>query len=246
LSGRPGGPAGPAIVVTCEHGGHRVPAAYETLFEGAGAREALASHRGWDAGALPLARRLARHLDAELHVSTVTRLLVDLNRSAHNSRVLSAWTRALPAGERRVLLRRHHAPHRSAVDASVAAALAGAGRVLHLGVHTFTPALDGNVRRADVALLYDPVRGAERALCAAWAGALAAALPGLAVRRNQPYHGASDGLTTWLRGRHGEAYLGIELEVNQRLMGASNRFPDRIADTVADGLGVALEAVEAS
>ena len=37
------------------------------------------------------------------------------------------------------------------------------------------------------------------------------------VRRNYPYNGASDGLTTYLRGRFsGRLYSGIELEVNQR------------------------------
>jgi predicted N-formylglutamate amidohydrolase len=230
----------PAILVTCEHGGHRVPAAYEGLF--AGAEVALASHRAWDPGALSLARGLARRLRSGLLTATVSRLVVDLNRSPTHPRVFSEWTRKLSTEDRCALLRRHHEPHRWRVDAEVAAALARGRPVLHLGVHTFAPVLNGSVRRADVALLYDPTRAAERTLCVAWAEAIAAALPGLAMRRNQPYRGASDGLTTWLRGRHAAGYLGIELEVNQRLLGSSGRFPDRIADAVAHGLAPALEA----
>lgn len=225
------------LLVTCEHGGHAVPRPCRKLF--AGAHNALASHRGWDAGALALARRLAASLGAPLRAATVSRLVVDLNRSPNHPRVFSEWTRSLPGPERRALLAEHHTPHREAVDADVRAALSAGGRVLHVGVHTFTPALDGRVRTADVALLYDPGRPAERALAAAWAAALAGRLPDLAVRRNQPYRGASDGLTTWLRGRHGPAYLGFELEVNQRLLGGSGSFPARIAEGVVSALAEA-------
>jgi predicted N-formylglutamate amidohydrolase len=231
----------PTLLVTCEHGGHEVPAAYRALF--ASADGELTSHRGWDAGALPLARLLARRWGASLQAATVSRLVVDLNRSAHNPRVFSTWTRGLPRERRDALVVGWHEPHRRRVDEAVAKARAAGAVVLHVGVHTFTPALDGKVRTADLALLYDPARAAERALCAAWVDALAEALPDLAVRRNQPYRGASDGLTTWLRGRHGERYLGIEVEVNQRLLLPGGRFPDRIGRAVADGLWVALGAV---
>jgi predicted N-formylglutamate amidohydrolase len=238
LSEGGGGGAAPTILVSCEHGGHEVPAAYQALF--AGAEEALASHRGWDEGALPLARAVARSWGAPLHAATVSRLVVDLNRSPHHPTVFSEWTRALTREERGALLGAWHEPHRRRLDEEVDRAGNGGGVVLHVGVHTFTPVLNGSVRAADVALLYDPARRAERALCATWIGAIAEELPGLAVRRNQPYRGASDGLTTWLRGRHGARYLGIELEVNQRLLGASGRFPARIAAAVAEGLCAAL------
>lgn len=216
-----------AFLVTCEHGGARVPAAYRSLFLGAGA--VLASHRGWDPGSAPLARWLADALGAPLHLATVTRLLVDLNRSAHNPRVFSEQTRALPRARRLALLEAHHTPHREAVDRSVAR-LSGAGvPVVHLAVHTFTPVLDGKERGADLALLYDPARPAERALCGRWVSALARRFPDLAVRRNQPYRGASDGLTTWLRSRHPDGrYVGVEIEVNQRLLNAAGRFPERV------------------
>lgn len=216
-----------AFVVTCEHGGARVPVAYRALFMGAEA--VLASHRGWDPGSAPLARFLAEALGAPLHLSTLTRLVVDLNRSAHNPKVFSERTRALPRPQRMALLEAHHAPHREAVAGTVAR-LAGEGRtVVHLAVHTFTPVLDGRPRGADLALLYDPARAGERVFCAQWAAALTSRFLDLAVRRNQPYRGASDGLTTWLRSRYPEGrYLGVELEVNQRLLDAGGRFPREI------------------
>ncbi len=230
---------GVSILVTCEHGGNRVPAAWAPLF--AGAEETLATHRGWDPGALSLARELAHRLRAPLRAATVTRLLVDLNRSIHHPRVFSEWTRALPPEARAALLTRHHAPHRTAVEGDVSARVRRGRVVVHVGVHSFTPVLDGRVRRADLALLYDPARALERSLCSAWARSLAMALPHLAVRRNQPYRGASDGLTTWLRGRFPpRAYLGIEVEVNQRLLGPGGRFPREIGRALAQGLATAL------
>ncbi|HSW29519.1 MAG TPA: N-formylglutamate amidohydrolase [Longimicrobiales bacterium] len=232
-------PGGVALLVTCEHGGNRVPAPWARLFPDVAG--ALATHRGWDPGALPLATDLARILRAPLRAATVTRLLVDLNRSPRHPRVFSEWTRRLAAAERARLLALHHAPHRAAVEGDVAERIRRGRRVVHLGVHSFTPVLGGVARRADLALLYDPGRPLERALCSAWARGLARALPHLAVRRNQPYRGASDGLTTWLRRRFpAETYLGIEIEVNQRLLGAGGRFPREIGVALAGGLETAL------
>lgn len=224
-----------AFLVTCEHGGARVPAEYRSLFLGAG--DVLASHRGWDPGSAPLARVLADALDAPLHLATLTRLLVDLNRSAHNPKVFSEHARVLPRARRMALLEAHHTPHREAVDGTVARLGGGGVPVIHLAVHTFTPVLNGNVRTADVALLYDPARPSERDFCGRWVHALARRLPDLAVRRNQPYRGASDGLTTWLRSRHPDGrYVGVEIEVNQRLLNGSGRFPSRVGTALVESL----------
>ena len=90
-------------------------------------------------------------------------------------------------------------------------------RVIHVSSHSFTPELDGKVRRADVGLLYDPGRHGEAELCARWKASLAAIAPELRVRRNYPYAGKGDGLTSYLRLRFPPgAYVGIELEVNQK------------------------------
>jgi len=81
--------------------------------------------------------------------------------------------------------------------------------------------LRGNSRRFDVGLLYGPKRPAERRFCSAWQRQLRDAAPSLRVRRNAPYRGSSDGLTTALRREFGPRYLGIELEINQCHVGAS-------------------------
>lgn len=222
-------------LVTAEHGGNRVPDPFLPLF--AGHAGLLASHRGWDPGSADLAGALAEALSAAFFVATITRLLVDLNRSEHNPRVFSEVTSALPPEDRERLLEIFHRPHRQRVTDHVAGEIEKGFDVLHLGVHSFTPVLAGAVRRADLALLYDPARPAERALVGEWVGGLKARLPDLRIMRNDPYRGTSDGLTTTLRKRFADPrYLGIEIEVNQRLVGNDGRFPPRIADALLAAL----------
>jgi len=206
------------LVLTCEHGGKRIPRAYAPLFRGAD--DVLASHRGWDPGALPLARTLARRLRRPLHAVTWSRLLVEANRAPHNPKIWSRFTKGLPRAERERILERFWRPHRTEVEEAVAAA-ARKGRVVHVAVHSFTPELDGKVRNAEIGLLYDSRRKREAALCRRWAKILQRLDPSLRVRLNYPYSGMSDGLTTWLRKRHPETrYLGVEIEINQALVGA--------------------------
>lgn len=206
---------GDRYLVTCEHGGNRVPPRYRPLFAGFDAL--LESHRGFDPGALALARELAAALGAPLFFSTTSRLLIDLNRSTGHPKLYSEATRRAPTAVRREILEGHYLPYRDRVEAHIAAAVAGGNRVVHVSSHSFTPVLDGEVRNADVGLLYDPARAGEAELCRRWQACLEEAAPGLRVRRNYPYTGKSDGFTAYLRRSFpADAYLGVELEINQQ------------------------------
>ncbi len=204
-----------AVVITCEHGGNRVPRRYQSLFKGH--EELLNSHRGYDPGALELARRVAKSGGWPLHYSTTTRLLCDLNRSFRRRGNFSEITEPLDWETKTDILDEHYDPYRHAVEDEIRRCIGDGHRVLHLSVHTFTPVLNGEVRNADVGLLYAPQRPGELAFCHAWHTALRATRPDLVVRRNYPYLGATDGFTTHLRCSYEPAiYAGIELEVNQR------------------------------
>jgi predicted N-formylglutamate amidohydrolase len=207
------------LLLTCEHGGNRIPSEYAHLFRGAD--DVLASHRGWDPGALTLARRLARDLHRPLLAVTWCRLFVEANRAPTNRRIWSRFTKALPKAERDRILARWWRPHRLEVEAAVAAGIARGRRVVHVAVHSFTPELDGEVRNAEIGFLYDSSRKREAQVARRWAAVLHGLDPTLRLRFNYPYSGAADGLTTWLRKRHGESrYVGIELEINQALVGS--------------------------
>ena len=224
------------LLFTCEHAGNCVPAAYRSLF--APHHALLASHRGWDPGALPIARALAREFHAPLLFTTVTRLLVEPNRSPHHPSLFSFISKALSEYEKQRAIDLYYAPHRSAVAAAVRDQFVEGRRVVHIGVHTFTPELDGVIRRADIGLLYDPRRARERTFCSRWVETLQHLHPDLRVRRNYPYRGAADGLTTSLRRAFpANAYVGIELEVNQAIATSSDPGTRRsITRALADSL----------
>lgn len=201
----------PSVIITCEHAGPERPHWVEAPPPGG----MLGTHRAFDAGALELAAALASELHAPMFVAMTSRLLVDLNRSPGMPGVLGAWGERLDAAGRARLMAEVHAPHWAAVRSAVAREIAADQRVVHIGAHTFTPVLRGVRRRCDIGLLDDPGRAPEVALSEAWR----ARLPRRYItRRNQPYKGTSDGLTTALRREFGPAvYVGIELELNQRL-----------------------------
>ncbi len=203
------------IVISCEHGGREVPPDYAEWF--AGQEELLDSHRGWDPGALELAREMAAQLKAPLFWSTTTRLLVDLNRSIGHRRLHSEITRDRSREERAALILQYYRPHRDAVEGHIAQRIAAGAPVLHIASHSFTPMFYGVERNADIGWLYDPRRAEERAFSDRWMQALHRHAPELRLRRNYPYRGGGDGLATLLRKRFEDAsYLGIELEVSQR------------------------------
>ncbi len=211
-----------AFVVTCEHGGNRIPAAYQELFRGR--NELLNSHCGYDPGALIMARSLAAALGAPIFAATTSRLLIDLNRPAGHPRLFSSVTRKTPSGLRAEIASRYHQPYWADIRGFVSQAAETGRRVIHISSHSFTPVLNGQVRTADVALLYDPARHGEAALCARWKAALTGCAPELRVRRNYPYYGKAAGLTAHMRRCFAaHVYVGIELEVNQSIVFAAGR-----------------------
>jgi predicted N-formylglutamate amidohydrolase len=203
-----------SLLITCEHGGNRIPPRYRHLFRGH--EELLQTHRGYDAGGLTMAKDLAA-FKATLFVATISRLLIDLNRSIGHPKLYSEATRPAPPGVRREILEAHYLPYRNQVEAHIANEIAKGRRVIHISSHSFTPVLAGEVRKADIGLLYDPGRAAEARLCQAWQAALKSSTPESRVRRNYPYTGKSDGFTAHLRRQFAEGtYAGIELEINQQ------------------------------
>ncbi len=229
----------PVLVLTCEHGGNEFPPAYADLFESKRARAALDSHRGVDIGAAEVAMRMAAILGVPLIAASTSRLLVDLNRSLRHPQLFSEFSRALSAEARTQVLAEIYQPHRARVIKAVERAVTSGGFCFHVGVHSFTPVLNGVERHADLGLLYDPARAAEAALCRRWQRLASGALR---VRRNYPYRGVADGLTTALRRRFSSsAYAGIELEINQaRLLATPGRI--EIAERAAATLSAALDA----
>ena len=207
--------AATTLVITCEHGGNRVPAPYRHLF--CNCDTLLESHRGFDPGALIMATALAKNFGAPLLSSTVSRLVVDLNRSIGHRTLHMETIRKLSAAIRQEIIAHYYQPYRTKAERLVVRGIARRGRVIHLSCHSFTNNFNGVVRDADIGLLYDPARQGERAFCAAWKAVFKISAPDLVVRRNFPYEGRNDGFTSALRKKFpADVYLGIELELNQK------------------------------
>jgi predicted N-formylglutamate amidohydrolase len=201
-------------VITCEHGGNSIPGAFASLFFDAEAQHALNSHRGWDPGALALFDRLEPLADFS-NAATVSRLLVELNRSLFHHNLFSKFTKGLSDQDRTLVLEKYYTPYRQKVQAAIKQLIEEGHVVYHLSIHSFTPVLDGVVRNADIGLLYDPLRRLENDLCNQWKNIFLRLIPEVRIRFNYPYKGTDDGFTTHLRKQFPDNYAGIEFELNQ-------------------------------
>ncbi|MFT6850664.1 MAG: putative N-formylglutamate amidohydrolase [Sphingobacteriales bacterium] len=199
-------------ILTCEHGGNKIPKEYSPLFKGA--NEVLQSHRGWDIGVPEIYEAFLKLKPDYSAFADVSRLLVELNRNIGRKNHFSEFTEGLPETEKSKLIQSYFSPFRESVKDYIKSQV-DERQLLHLSVHTFTPVFNSKERNADISLLYDPKNLQEKEFCRQWKRDLALFLPTYNVRFNYPYKGIADGHTTWLRKRI-KNYAGIELEVNQK------------------------------
>ncbi|HXV76308.1 MAG TPA: N-formylglutamate amidohydrolase [Candidatus Polarisedimenticolaceae bacterium] len=225
------------ILISCEHASNRLPPELEAP------TELLDLHVAWDPGALIVAERLAARFAAPLHQGRYSRLVVDLNRTVGNSRLIRRvsdghripFNRGLRPGEIERRIERYYRPYRQAVERGVTEIVRREGRCVHLTIHSFTPVLRGKVRGNDVGLMYDPSRRPEADLMRELRGKLTEAT-GLVVWLNKPYSGTADGIQPRFREAYpADRYVGIELELNQK-HAADTRASIAIADAFAGAL----------
>ena len=192
-----------------------MPEQYHHLFSNI--KDILESHRGYDPGAVEIARFLATEFSAPLFLCETTRLLIEPNRSLDNHQLYSEYSRQLFETDHDLILQRYYYPHRNSVEDVISKLTKP---VLHLSIHTFTPVLNGKERSVDVGVLFDSDRKAETDFCGRLADALEQMLAGMQIEFNEPYKGTDDGFTTYLRTKFvDEDYLGIEIEINQKFLG---------------------------
>lgn len=200
------------FILTCEHGGNIIPLDYQAYFEKGEA--VLNSHRGYDPGALDIFKYLSDLADYKISHS-ISRLLVELNRSPGNSQLFSEFTNNLSSEDKKLLLNTYYFPYRNEVEKIIEGFISQRETVLHLSIHTFTPIFNNITRKADIGILYDPSRLQEKVISRKLKENLLIDSPQLRIRYNYPYLGKADGFTTYLRKKFGGNYSGIELEINQ-------------------------------
>jgi len=230
------------LLLTCEHATNRLPPFAQTRGR---PRAIMESHWGWDIGAWELTRELARRLRAGAIGGRWSRLLIDLNRRVNDPTLIRSTAGGVPLPwndgigvkeiERRLVA--YHMPYHMQVDRLILQRLVRGVDPVLLAVHTFTPQLDGRLRRFDVGVLYEHHRGPAHRL------GRALRREGLSVRYNQPYSGLAGMM--YAVDRHGTHHRlpCLELEVNQGLFdrkGAARK----LGLSITRGLLTMLPALE--
>lgn len=212
------------LILTCEHASNKLPAAFKKAVPA----EVLKTHRAYDIGAVQVFRKLVKFAKPEFFCEgKFSRLFVDLNRTITNKSAFSDYLRDNENAKAQATA--YWNEYRAAIEKFVASSLSSPKRtslknrvaksaptIIHLGIHSFTPTLNGKVRNTDIGILYDPSRPQERAYANIIKAEIKRLYPAMKVRFNYPYKGTSDGLTTTLRKKFGPQYVGIEIEINQK------------------------------
>ena len=201
------------LMLTCEHASNRLPAAFKKAVPA----DVLKTHRAYDIGAVHVFRKLIKFAKPEFYCEgKYSRLFVDVDRTITNKSAFSEYYEQLDkatASKVKAQATAYWSEYRAAIEKFVKAN--AKKEIIHLGIHSFTPELNGKVRNTDIGILYDPSRPQERAYANVIKEEIKRLYPAMKVRFNYPYKGTSDGLTTTLRKKFGPRYVGIEIEINQ-------------------------------
>lgn len=209
------------LILSCEHASNAIPKEYVKLF--LPYNKLLNSHNGYDIGAELLFEAFKSQIEVDYSIKgSYSRLLIELNRSLHNSKLFSTITKPLKSSIKAEITDNYYTPYRASIQDKIKENINRGYTVIHLSLHSFTPNLNGVKRIADIGILYNPVNSLEKDLCSAWKLNLKESLPKLTTKLNYPYLGKADGLTTYLRKRFPMNYLGIELEVKNDLIGTNS------------------------
>jgi len=212
------------LLFTCEHAVNDIPPEFGAYF--LPHQDVLNTHRGIDFGALTIAQHLSKAFSLPLYAATISRLLIEHNRSLGHRSSFSEFSINLSQDEKERLIQTYYLPYRQSVQQYIQENIDAGFQVCHLSIHSFTPIWNGLPRNAEIGLLYNPKRPSEKALAKRWQKLLN---PTARTRLNYPYHGDSDSFTTSLRKLFpDDEYIGIEVEVNQALAGD----PEKLNDTM--------------
>lgn len=211
------GGASPVLLV-CEHASLRLPVALGTLGL---SPEALTAHIAWDPGALDVARRLSRSLDATLLFQNFSRLAYDCNRPPESPDAMPETSeiyaipgnRDIPAEERQARIDGIYRPWRRVLAETIAGRKAAGRKTAIVTIHTFTPVYKGVRRDVEIGILHDRDSRLADAMLAR-----AARQHDYRIERNAPY-GPADGVTHTLV-EHGLAngLLNVMIEMRNDLV----------------------------
>lgn len=206
------------VLLVCEHASLRLPASLGTL--GLSPDE-LKAHIAWDPGALDVAQRLSRSLDATLLFQNFSRLVYDCNRPPESPDAMPETSeiyaipgnRDIPAAERQARIDEIYRPWQSTLAETITGRKAAGRESVIVTIHTFTPVYKGVTRAVEIGILHDRDSRLADAMLAR-----AARQDDYRIERNEPY-GPADGVTHTLV-EHGVAngLLNVMIEMRNDLV----------------------------
>jgi predicted N-formylglutamate amidohydrolase len=178
---------GARVLLICDHASKLVPRALNQL--GLDDKD-LSQHIGWDIGAGDVTRRLAQILELPAALSGYSRLVIDCNRDPGDPSsipqvsdgVAIPGNRDLDAAARQGRRRDLFEPYHAAISAWIGASLGSGIFPALIGVHSFTPSMNGQTRPWHIGVLWDGDGRISLKLLAALRGEA-----GLTVGDNEPY-----------------------------------------------------------
>lgn len=181
------------IILVCEHASRTIPKAFGDLGL---SKDVLEAHVAWDPGALAVAERLSKSLDAALIYQNYSRLIYDCNRPPEATGAMPQKSEVfdIPGNQNLSLHERYartsklYIPFHDEIDTLIAERKKQGRNVVVVTVHSFTPVYFGQKREVEIGILHDEdSRLADRMLAASEGTSWR-------VERNQPY-GPQDGVT---------------------------------------------------
>lgn len=205
------------VLILCDHASNHIPAE----LNGLGLDPALLdTHIALDIGAAAVARRLSALLDAPAVLAAVSRLVIDLNRDPVHQQpipprsdgIAIPGNTGLSAADRQARIDAWFTPYHEACADRLAAMTGRGQRPIAIGLHSFTPAMDGVARPWQIGFLYND----DPRLFEAMRTPLER-FYGFRVGDNEPYSGRE---LYYTMHRHGEAHglLQATIEIRQDLI----------------------------
>lgn len=205
-----------ALLITCENGGHLIPARVWEAWHRHGSRLPSRREMITQPAADWAARALGQITGASVQTCAFSSLVVNVDHSLTHRHLFSRYARSLPESLRQNLIRTIYEPYRQRVRECLHRMIEGNGYVVHLAMHSFPLYRNHKPRRTDVGLVYDPSREEELDLAIEWYEEMYDEIPWLRVRRNYPVRGRRDSLIRAFRQEFPESrYLGLEVHLNQ-------------------------------
>jgi len=190
------------LIILCEHASNHIPEAYEQLGLSS---EDLDKHIAWDIGAADVAIKMSELMVVPAVLGTASRLLIDPNREPDHPTLVPAISDEIPIPANEdlpsaaVAARRKsiYDPFHSAADQVIERHLNEGIIPLVIGMHSFTPLMNGAARPWQVGFLWNK----DPRLAQAMIG-LVERETDLLVGDNQPYSGKE---LYYTMERHGAA-----------------------------------------